>query len=106
VNTLKAIISVTASATGSAKLARLTELVVNQVSHWSEARWGLLANALYDIVQGIAGPEHPVPRLGAIALPDQLRVVVAELLRDGDETRINSALDHLAFFRGTLRASQ
>jgi hypothetical protein len=102
VNTL----SVTASATGSAKLARLTELVANQVSHWSEARWGSLGDALYDVIQGIAGPDHPVPRLGAMALPDQLRVVVTELLREGDGARIDEAAERLAFFRGVLIASQ
>jgi hypothetical protein len=96
----------TVSATGSAKLTRLTELVVNQVSHWSEARWGPLGDALYDVIQGMADPEHPVPRLGPMALPDQLRVVVADLLREDDETRIDEAAELLASFRGVLIASQ
>jgi hypothetical protein len=96
----------TLSATGSAKLTRLTELVVNQVSHWSEARWGPLEDALYDVIQDMADPEHPVPRLGPMALPDQLRVVVADLLREDDETRIDEAAELLASFRGVLIASQ
>jgi hypothetical protein len=90
----------------SARLARLTELVLNQVSHWSEARWGALGGALHDVIQAMAGSEHAVPRLGALALPDQLRVIVGEVLREGDPTRIEAALESLADFRGTLKAFQ
>jgi hypothetical protein len=95
-----------ASPAGSARLTRLTELVLNQVSHWSEARWGPLGETLHETIQRMAGPEHAVPRLGSMALPDQLRVIVAEVVRDGDSTRIDAALDDLSGFRGTLKASQ
>lgn len=92
--------------TSSVRLFRLTELVLNQVSHWSEARWGSLGDKLHDVIQRMAGSEHAVPRLGALALPDQLRVIVAEVLREDDPTRIEAALEFLADFRGTLKASQ
>ena len=92
--------------TGPVRLARLAELVVNQVSHWSEARWGALGDSLYDVLQRMAGPDHALPRLGAMALPDQLRVIVADVLREGDSTQIDAAHDDLAGFRGTLKASQ
>ena len=93
-------------ANGSVRLERLTELVLNQVSHWSEARWGAFGDALHDVLQRMAGPDHCLPRLGAMALPDQLRVIVAEVLREGDSTRIDAALYDLSSFRGTLKASQ
>ncbi|HZM78012.1 MAG TPA: hypothetical protein VFC19_20015 [Candidatus Limnocylindrales bacterium] len=92
--------------TGLVRLLRLTEVVLNQVSHWSEARWGPLGETLHDVIQRMAGPDHALPRLGSVALPDQLRVIVADVLREGDSTRIDAALDDLAGFRGTLKASQ
>jgi len=104
VNTVSA--SPTGFPTSSARLARLTELVLNQVSHWSETRWGALGDKLHDVIQRMAGSEHRVPRLGAMALPDQLRVIVADVLREGDPTRIDAAREFLADFRGTLKASQ
>lgn len=96
--------TLSATPASSARLSSLTELVLNQVSHWSEARWGTLGDKLHDVIQRMAGPEHPVPRLGALALPDQLRVVVGDVLREGDPTRIEAALVSLADFRGTLKA--
>ena len=98
--------TLSASPTGSARLARLTELVLNQVSHWSEPRWGPFGDRLHDIIQRMAGPDHAVPRLGAMALPDQLRVIVGDVLREGDPTRIEAALEFLGDFRRTLKASQ
>lgn len=95
-----------AATTGSARLASLTELVLNQVSHWSEARWGPLGEALHGVIQRMAGPDHRVPHLGAMALPDQLRVVVSDVLRDGDAARIDAALGDLADFRAALTASR
>jgi hypothetical protein len=92
--------------TGSVVLARLTDLVFNQVSHWSEARWGAMGDTLHQVIQRMAGPDHAVPHLGSVALPDQLRVIVSDVLREGDSGRIEAALDDLAGFRGTLKASQ
>jgi hypothetical protein len=94
------------AASGSVRLVRVTELVLNQVSHWSEPRWGPLGDTLHDLLQRIAGPDHALPRLGPTALPDQLRVIVSEVLQEGDSTRIEAALDDLTDFRGTLKASQ
>jgi hypothetical protein len=93
------------SQVGSAGLSHLTELVLNQVSHWSEARWGKFGDKLHEVIQRMAGPDHAVPRLGAIALPDQLRVIVSDVLREGDPTRIEAAHDDLSRFRRTLKAS-
>lgn len=82
------------------ELRRLTDLIVNQVSHWSSARWGPRGDALYDIIARIAGPEHRLPRLDNVVLPDQLRVVVADLLETGDQAGIAAAVEALADFRG------
>ncbi len=77
--------------------------LVNQVSHWTPARWshaappgstapaagGTRADALHDLIQRIADwaadlegqPRRAVPRLDSdLALPDQLRVVATDLL--------------------------
>lgn len=94
------------AASGSVRLVRLTELVLNQVSHWSEPRWGPLGDTLHDVIQRMAGTDHALPRLGPMALPDQLRVIVSEVLREGDSIRMEAAFDDLTGFRGTLKASQ
>jgi hypothetical protein len=70
--------------------------LINQVAHWSPARWSKpvaagdvsRADAFHALVQQLADagadasgePRRPVPRLdNALALPDQLRVVAADL---------------------------
>lgn len=88
------------------ELRRLTDLIVNQVSHWSSARWGPHGDALHEILQAIAGPEHRLPRLDNVVLPDQLRVLVADLLESGDQAGIAAAAKALADFRGSLIASR
>jgi hypothetical protein len=98
--------TLSATPAGSARLARLTELVLNQISHWSEPRWGKSGEKLHEAIQRMAGPDHAVPRLGPLALPDQLRVIVGDVLREGDSSRIEAALEFLADFRRTLKASQ
>lgn len=86
-------------------MRRLTDLIVNQVSHWSSARWGPHGDTLHTILQGIAGPEHRLARLDNVALPDQLRVLVADLLESGDEAGLAAAAEALTKFRGTLIAA-
>jgi hypothetical protein len=71
--------------------------LVDQVAHWTPARWskpaasvaGTRAEAVHALVQRLADaaagaegqPRRPVPRLtNDLALPDQLRVVTADLL--------------------------
>jgi hypothetical protein len=71
--------------------------LVDRVAHWTPVRWNLpsaaggsRADAVHGLVQEIADlaadaegqPHRPVPRLANdLALPDQLRVVVADLVR-------------------------
>lgn len=67
---------------------------MGQVAHWTPARWatpakggGTRAEAVYDLVQRLADlaadaerlPRRPVPRLGELVLPDQLRVIATDL---------------------------
>ncbi|MEG3632313.1 hypothetical protein [Micromonospora palythoicola] len=73
------------------------ELLVRQVSHWQQPRWSAAASVgnvsradlVHRLVQEIANlaadaegqPRRDVPRLdNDLALPDQLRVVAADLL--------------------------
>ncbi len=84
----------------AADLERVTTLLVRQVGHWSAPRWagpagpgfGSRADLVHRLVQHIADlsadaeslPHRAVPRLGNdLALPDQLRVVVADLVASG-----------------------
>jgi hypothetical protein len=74
--------------------------LVGQVEHWTPSRWaasssssgGSKAVLMHGLVQRLADrsadaegqPRRPVPRLdNDLALPDQLRVVAADLLRAG-----------------------
>lgn len=74
-------------------LARQVDLLVRQVAHWEVARWavggGRRAADFHHLVQYVADlgaaaegrPARPVPRLRLdTALPDQLRVVAADLI--------------------------
>lgn len=65
------------------------ELLLNSVSHWGPPRWVGRADGVHALVQRLADlgadaedrPHRPVPRLDSdLALPDQLRVMVADLL--------------------------
>jgi hypothetical protein len=85
------------------ELRQVTQLVVNQVSHWTPARWGSRGDELHQVLQHIAGPEHSVPRLTDLALPDQLRVLVADLLESGpDQHKLSEATDRLKTLRASL----
>jgi hypothetical protein len=83
--------------------------LVNQVAHWTPVRWskptaagtGTRADAMHALVQHLAdeaaqaegGPSRPVPRLlNDLALPDQLRVVSADLIA-ADPDRANANVD-------------
>ncbi|MEV4467883.1 hypothetical protein AB0J51_30195 [Micromonospora echinofusca] len=82
---------------GSGGLERAVELLVRQVGHWEQPRWAAVAaggnvpraGLVHRLVQEIAnlaadaegGRRRVVPRLdNDLALPDQLRVVAADLV--------------------------
>jgi hypothetical protein len=80
------------------ELSRLVDLLTRQVGHWQAPRWAApvpgggdtsRAELVHRLVQRVADlaadaegqPRRPVPRAdNALALPDQLRVVAADLL--------------------------
>lgn len=82
------------------ELSRAVELLVRQVGHWQQPRWAApaagadlrQADVVHRLVQEIADlaadaegePRRAVPRLdNDLALPDQLRVVAADLRAAG-----------------------
>ncbi|WP_326560938.1 hypothetical protein [Micromonospora sp. NBC_01796] len=82
---------------GVGELGRAVELLVGQVAHWMAPRWAATATTgnvsradlMHRLVQQVANlaadaegePRRTVPRLdNDLALPDQLRVVAADLL--------------------------
>ncbi|MGY0004054.1 hypothetical protein [Micromonospora sp. I033] len=84
----------------AAELDRAVTLLVRQVGHWEQPRWSAAAEGgnvsradlVHKLVQEIANlaadaegePRREVPRLPSdLALPDQLRVVTADLLAAG-----------------------
>ncbi|MER7888243.1 hypothetical protein ABTX15_00255 [Micromonospora sp. NPDC094482] len=81
----------------AAELDRAVQLLVGQVGHWEQPRWAAAAaggnaaraDLVHRLVQEIANlaadaegePRRTVPRLANdLALPDQLRVVAADLM--------------------------
>lgn len=82
------------------ELDRAVQLLVRQVGHWQQPRWSAAAQGgnvsradlVHKLVQEIANlaadvdgePRRTVPRLeNDLALPDQLRVVAADLVAAG-----------------------
>lgn len=69
-------------------LVRQAELLVGQVAHWTPARWRGRADGVHALVQRLADAAAeaegrtalPVPRLADTVLPDQIRVMVADLV--------------------------
>ena len=83
----------------AAGLSVAADRMVNRVGHWTPARWAapagltegapIRADIMFGLVQTLADlaavaehrPSRPVPRLdNNLGLPDQLRVMVADLL--------------------------
>ena len=72
---------------GTDQLVRQAELLVGQVAHWTPARWRGRSDGVHALVQRLADaaaeaegrPAYAVPRLADTVLPDQIRVVVADL---------------------------
>jgi hypothetical protein len=69
-------------------LVRQAELLVGQVAHWTAVRWRGRSDGVYALVQRLADaaaeaegrPGMVVPRLADTVLPDQIRVMVADLV--------------------------
>jgi hypothetical protein len=95
------------------ELAREVRRLVDRVSHWTPSRWaassasgaGSRADAFHALVQALADlgadaegePRRPVPRLESdLALPDQLRVVTADLLASGSPRARTAAAERAA----------
>ncbi|HWB35761.1 MAG TPA: hypothetical protein VHA75_07035 [Rugosimonospora sp.] len=88
--------------------------LVNQVAHWTPARWAAggagdrvhaLAQRLADLGADAEQREHrPVPRLDSdLALPDQVRVLAADLLAaDPPPGVLAAALDAVRHARAGL----
>ncbi|MEV7329104.1 hypothetical protein [Micromonospora sp. NPDC093244] len=102
------------------ELDQTVRLLVGQVGHWEQPRWAATATTgnvpradlVHRLVQEVANlaadaegqPRRVVPRLdNDLALPDQLRVVTADLLaaRPGDEVLARAAAE-VAATRGAL----
>ncbi|GAA3739495.1 hypothetical protein [Micromonospora maritima] len=104
----------------AAELDRAVALLVRQVGHWQQPRWSAQAEAgnvsradlVHKLVQEIANlaadaagePRRDVPRLPSdLALPDQLRVVAADLALAGPPERVlGDAAAAVARTRATL----
>ena len=76
--------------------ARAVQRLLDRTSHWTPARWAQRgrAESVHALVQLLADagaeaegrPARPVPRLASdLALPDQLRVMAADLRAAGAE---------------------
>ncbi|MEU7929040.1 hypothetical protein [Micromonospora sp. NPDC049801] len=88
-----------------AELEQAVRLLVGQVGHWEQPRWAATATTgnvpradlVHRLVQEVANlaadaegqPRRTVPRLdNDLALPDQLRVVTADLLAAGADAEV------------------
>ena len=100
-----------------AELQRAVDRLVGRVAHWTPVRWTKPASdtgtsraeRVHDLVQRLADaaadaegtPRHVVPRLeNDLALPDQLRVVAADVL-----TACAARPDVLADLASAVRAT-
>ena len=100
------------------RLTVTVDRLVGQVGHWTPSRWAASgasgvprADTLHDLVQWLAdrcadaeGRDRlPVPRLdNDLALPDQLKVVAADLTRFGGPALVDEAADHVRAVREQL----
>ncbi|MEW2144018.1 hypothetical protein AB0869_14505 [Micromonospora vinacea] len=94
------------------ELDKAVQLLVRQIAHWQQPRWAAVAtpgnlsraHLVHRLVQEVANlaadaegePRRVVPRLdNDLALPDQLRVVTADLLAagPGDEALARAAAE-------------
>ena len=92
--------------------------LVGQVGHWTPSRWAASgasgvprADTVHDLVQWLADrcadaegrARLPVPRLdNDLALPDQLKVVAADLAHFGGPALVDEAAEKVRAVRGQL----
>jgi hypothetical protein len=105
--------------TGADRLAREVGRLVDQVAHWTPSRWaasgasgsGSRADLVYALVQDLADraadaegqPRRVVPRLAYdAALPDQLRVLAADLTAAGAPAVLQTAAEAVLTTRRAL----
>ncbi|MGI5245501.1 hypothetical protein [Dactylosporangium sp. CA-139066] len=104
--------------TDSDQLDVAVRKLIGQVSHWTPPRWAASslsgasrADLMHDLVQWMADrcaeaegrPARPVPRLdNDLALPDQLRVVAADLRRFAPAAVQQDAADRIRAVRGSF----
>ncbi|MDG9673149.1 MULTISPECIES: hypothetical protein [unclassified Micromonospora] len=104
----------------AAELDKAVRLLVGQIAHWQQPRWAAAATAgnvsradlVHRLVQEVANlaadaegqPRRVVPRLdNDLALPDQLRVVTADLLAaDPGAEALTRAAAEVTATRGAL----
>ncbi|GAB3064707.1 hypothetical protein [Micromonospora schwarzwaldensis] len=104
----------------AAELDRVVALLVRQIGHWQQSRWSApaaggnvsRADLVHKLVQELANlaadatgePRREVPRLPSdLALPDQLRVVAADLaLAAPPDPVLAGAADAVARTRAAL----
>jgi len=94
--------------------AKAVDRLLTQVSHWERPRWSAgnpsKADLVHGLVQRIADlgadaenrPHRQVPRLGDLALRDQLRVVADDLLAAAPEAHLARAADDVTTVRRSL----
>ncbi|MEU7849626.1 hypothetical protein AB0B74_00465 [Micromonospora parva] len=104
----------------AAELDKAVRLLVGQIAHWQQPRWAAAATTgnvsradlVHRLVQEVANlaadaegqPRRVVPRLdNDLALPDQLRVVTADLLAaDPGAEALTRAAAEVTATRGAL----
>ncbi|GAA1397181.1 hypothetical protein [Catellatospora coxensis] len=93
------------------QLTRAVDLLANQVGHWTPARWRDQGDQVHKLVQRLAdqaadlagAPRRDVPRLSDLALPDQLKVVAADLAAAAPPPELTTAAaEEIAALRHTL----
>ena len=92
--------------------ATSVDRLLAQVRHWGPARWRpSRADLVYALVQRLADlgadaehrPRRPVPRIGDLVLPDQLRVMADDLLAAAPPDKlIQQATDEVNAARHSL----
>ena len=99
-------------------LTATVDRLVGQIGHWTPPRWAASsasgpsrADLLHELIQWLADraadaegrPHLPVPRLdNDLALPDQLRVVAADLTRFGGPALVDEAAGRVRAVRALL----
>jgi hypothetical protein len=103
--------------------ATSVDRLIHLVAHWEQARWWTRpagpagsvpptrADLAYGLVQRLADltadaesrPHRPVPRLGDVSLPDQLRVMADDLLAaEPDKAVLRQAVDDVESLRHAM----